>query len=236
MPASDVPGWQLGYRFNAANYSSGEFADLTGGDNPMVVLNGSPVLETVDTYEGVKLDNTWNARFWHPNSWQGTVLLVARLTRVAGGTLVRYPIGFYRDGASGSNSRMIAIFAGSDRRVQLTSGGGRVAGPALLTDSVIGPLALCLDQTRQNTFATLDGVTVTSGTADTGTTNGSLHMVGSNEDGAHFGALTGDTSDTTADSAVNIHFFEMHFFEANPLEDAATELQDFLTELASDYA
>ncbi len=236
MPASNIPGWQLGYRFNAANYANSEFADLTGNNNPLEVLNGSPVFETVDAHECVKLDNTWNARFWHPNVWQGTVVLVARLDRVSGGTLVRYPIGFARDGSNGSSNRLVALFVGNDRRVQLTSGGNVTAGPANLSDSVIGTLVLCQDQIRQNTYWTLDGVAVNSGTAATGIINGNRHQMGSNADGAHLGALFGDVSNTTPDSAVNIHLFEMHFFEANPIEDAAMELQEFLAELSGKYA
>ncbi len=236
MPASNVPGWQLGYRFNAANYASGAFTDLTGNGNAMVVATGAPVFETVDTHDGVKLDNTWNARFWHPNSWQGTVVLAARMERLADGTLVRYLADFDRSSGSGTAGRLVAIFSGNDRRLQLTSSGSRTAGPRNLTDSTIAAVALCQDQIRQNTFATLDGITVVSGTASTGTSNGSLYQMGSNREGAFFGSLLGNTTNTTAETGVNIHAFEMHFFEHNPIEDAAAQLQVFLTELANNYA
>ncbi len=236
MPATDVPGLQLSYRFSAANYASSEFAELSGFGGPVVTLNGAPTFETVDGHEGVKLDNTWHGLFWHPNAWQGTVVLVARMERVSGGTLTKYLINFRVDGASGSAGKLPMIFSGNDRRVQLTSGSSKTAGPVLLTDSVIGTAALCQDQIRRNTYATLDGVTVVSGTADTGTVNGSANTMGSNADGALLGALTGDSTNTTADSSVNIHLFEMHFFEANPIEDAATELQGFLSELSTAYA
>lgn len=241
MPASDVPGWQLGYRFNSANYSGGQFADLTGNENPMTVVTGSPVFETVDGNDGVKLDNTWNARFWHPNAWQGTVLFALRLERLAGGTLVRYLADFDRTSGTGTAGRATAVFSGNDRRLQLTSTGGRVAGFVIVGTADInvgttGVAAFCMDQGRQNTFATLDGSTIVSGTADVGTTNGNLHSMGSDVTGANIGALTGDITNTTADTTVNVHLFEMHFFEANPIQDAATELQAFMAELAASYS
>jgi len=240
MPASDVPGWQLGYRFNAANFAGGAFADLTGNGNPMVVLNGAPVFETVDTHDGVKVDNTWNARFWHPNAWQGTVVLALRMERLAGGTLVKYMADFSRDGGSGTAGRMVAIFSGNNRNVQLTSSGARTAGTvttgvAGINVGTRGVAAMCQDQERLNTYWTADGTTVSSGTASTGTTNGNLHQMRSNVEGAYFGSLTGNTANTTADTTVNIHAFELHFFEGNPLLDAATELQAYLAELQGDY-
>lgn len=241
MPASDVPGWQLGYRFNAANYSGGEFTDLTGYGNPMQDLNGTPIFETVDGHDGVKLDNTWHARFWHPNAWQGTVVLALRMERLAGGTITKFIADFNRSSGSGTAGRMLVTFSGNDRRVQLTSSGARTAGPEIigvagLGVGSLGEVALCQDQIRQNTFSTLDGVTVNSGTADSGTTNGNLHSMGSTPDGAYFGSLLGDIANTTAQTDVGIHVFEMHFFEANPIQDAATELQGFLAELATAYA
>jgi len=235
MPASDVPGWQLGYRFNAANYSGGAFADLTGNGNPMEVITGAPVFETVDGHDGVKLDNTWHARFWHPNAWQGTIVLVARLQRVATGTITRWPIGFERNGSTGNNNRLSAVFFSLNRTLNTVSTGGVAAGIDL-GDSAIRALALCQDQTRQNTFVTFDGVTVTAGTAGTATDDGQRHEMGSEVDGAYFGALLGNTANTTEETGVLIHFYEMHVFEANPIEDAATEMQGFLSELTAAYA
>lgn len=240
MPASNVPGWQLGYRFNAANYSGGQFVDLTGNGNPMVVQNGSPVFETVDGNDGVKLDNTWNARFWPPNAWQGTVVLALRVAPQVTATLTKYLID-YRGSGTGQQGRLVNVVFSGQLRFQLVGITANstvpiTMGTAGVGTGVSGVTAFCLDQERRNTYATLDGVTIATGTVDTGTIDGNAFAMGSSVVGAHLGALAGDVSNTTADTDVDIHMFELHFFEANPIQDAATELQAFMAELAASYA
>lgn len=237
MPASDVPGYVLGYRFNNANLSATAFAEQSGYGAPVTSLNGTPTVETVDGHEGVRLDNTWHGQFWHPNSWSGTVLTVSRAERVNSGTLTKQVISFCNDGLSGNTGKMQTVFVGVARNVQMVSDGGDRAGIVDLTDSTIGAAALCHDQIRREGIASSDGSSIESGgTTGTITTHGRENAMRSNAGGAYIGALTGNTGNTTVDTSVILHLFELHFFEGNPIRDSSTELAAFFSELATAYS
>lgn len=236
MPASDVPGYVLGYRFNAASYSNGSFAEQSAYGGSLETLTGTPIFETVDTHEGLLLDNTWHGRFWHPNAWQGTVVIVCRMERLLSGTHRRQAILFSRDGQSGNQGKLQLELNGGNRRIQFVSNGGDRAGPVSLADGMIGAAALCQDQIRRTPYSTLDGLAVNDHGADSGTINGLANAMGSNSNGAILGALQGNSGNTSVETSARLHVFELHFFEANPIIDAASEMQAFLAELAADYA
>lgn len=236
MPASDVPGYVQGFRFNAANYSGGQFADLSGYGSALSTRTGTPVFQTMDGHEGLLLDNTWHGQFWHPNAWQGAVVIVARMERINNGTLNKRLITFDNDGSTGTQGKLSAVIFGGQRRLLMTSVGGDNAGHVILQDATIGAVALSHDQMRGSGHSTLDGITVNTNSTATNSNHGNENAMGSNLEGAYIGSLEGNTGNTTVESDVTIHVFELHFFEGNPLLDAATEVQAFLAELATAYA
>lgn len=236
MPASNVPGYILGYRLNAANYSGGEIAEQSGYGEPIKDLHGTPTFEVKEGHEGVLLDNTWHGTFWHPNSWSGTMVAVMRSEVLTGGTLVRYPIVFTNDGTSGGNGRFGITHFSGNHRLKTTTTAGKSSGDATISASTITAVALAHDQEARTHHATIDGVTVTSSAPDADAVHGLNCAMGTTEKGAIIGALQGDSANTTAEVDLLIHMFELHFFEGNPIINSPTEMQAFLAELAAAYS
>lgn len=239
MPASSVPGYVCGYRFNQSNYSLGKFTDLSGYGAPLVVKNGLPSFGTFSGREGVSLDNTWNGSFFHPNSWQGTVVFVSRMEHFSSGTLFRYPINFNLSEGATTSGRLSSVFFGAERRIRLQSAGNITPGDVSGSDGEIIIAAFAHDQIRRISYRTSDGVNVVSTPADTGTVHGlpqSMRAGLEEGNGAIFGATLGNSGNITFDTAVAIHAFELHFFEGNAIIDAAAELAAFIVELQSYYS
>lgn len=236
MPASDVPGYLQGFRFNAANLADGAFADLSGFGAPCVTRTGTPTVQTVGGHEGLLLDNTWHGEFWHPNSWHGTALVVARLQRVAGGTYTKFPVIYANDGAGGTAGRMCFTFNSTLRSVFAVGTGGVNTTLANLTDSTIGVAAHAMDQSRRRGYATRDAVTVTQSAEYATAVNGSGLSMGSNRDGAIIGALTGNSANTTPETQAIMHLYEVHYFRANAILDQQAALAAFMAELSAAYS
>ena len=245
MAASDIPGYLQGHVFRneTAYYDSGAqaFKDQAGFDaRPgarVVTLEGSPNFQTVDTHDGILLDNQWHGAFKSPIAWQGSMILVTRPLFLAGsGTHNTYP-WWWGDGSGQANKGKILFrHFGGNRQLRVVTIGSGVATVFLsnATDS-IWVTGFALDQNTRKGYSTEDGSTVNETSAVSGTTNGNDLALSQGAEGCVMGSLAAAAGNTTANTDLNIYVFEQHFFAGNIFVDHASEAETFIGELRTTY-
>ncbi len=237
MPASDVPGLVLSYRFNAANFVNDEFVELSGFGENMKTLSssvGPPNFVTKNGSECLLLDNQWHGAFFHPNSWQGTCLAFCHVTNITTTTQVRYPIIYASNGASGNAKRMsFTYFSGGTTLI--TTAMHAKSTPAQLLYSTGHMVMMSMDQENRVRKSSLNGTNVSATTPDASSINGLNNALGSNPDGAILGATRGSTSNTSAEVNLNMHIYELHYYDSFPMDNHQTELAAFRAEVFAEH-
>ena len=234
MPASDIPGYLQGFRFKATNLSGGIFTDLSGYGEHCRVDVGTPAFVDVGGIECMTLDNTTLLSFLLPIRWEGTMIVSGKPTMGSNATI--YPMIFGGAAAIASNGTFRVVRASaSNYQHRLIIAGSTLTNSVGKTTDAFTRCAFAVQQSNRTGYATEDGVTVTTAGPVTSATNGNgvapgyTVTVGPDSHRVRLGNLTGTIGDTTV-SALTYAIAEVHFFEGNPLVDAAAAVQAFLAE------
>ncbi len=234
MAASDVPGWIQGYRFNNANLSGGEFAELSGLGDPITTRTGTPTIEIpAGTEEALLLDNTWHGGFMPPNQGQGTCGVAIRVTSLDASTQKRYPIIYSGDGLSGDARRMVVSYFSGSTSVYTTSISS-VNTPIATISSGVNRIGMSMRQSNRKLSTILNAGSISATSPQSDDINGLKMAVGSAQ-GVILGAITGSSANTTLEASLDIHLYELHYFDGFPMDNHATELATFFAELGTTY-
>jgi len=248
MPASDIPGYVQGFRFNsdAANYDSvnGIFYDKAGyGErNALEITVGTPSFVTVTEEEGLTLDNTCQGLFYPAIPWEGSMILIAKPTIVGGTTHTILVILFGSATSATSNGGLWLGHASGNRNFILTTGGSVNAGTLTKTTDQMRSCGFAKSQETRKGYFTHDGVTISETTAVADNNHGGGLALGShagttpNKPRSRFGNLSGVDGDAVAFSTgSSLVMFEMHFFKGNIWVDHLPEAAAFMAELRTQY-
>lgn len=247
--AWDIPGYRQGHRFSqeAEFYDADNtrFLDQAGysrvGNNHCDIVVGSPAFSTHGTNarEGVLLDNSCQMQFVPTIPWQGTMLLVFKPTLVSAAVSL-YPWLYGSSASSVANGHIFLSRASAVNSIQCRTPSAVLSRSITgLTSGNIAIAAFTLDQEDRKIHSTQDGVTITSTSAASGTTNGEAVAIGAFRNGTtanrycRLGANA--NSGSTANATDYLHLFEQHFWTGDVLNDNATALQAFIADLKTYY-
>jgi hypothetical protein len=223
MPANTIPGYIMGHRFSddPAFYDSGSkrFKGLAGygAREDLRVTVGNPIFETINGQRSVKMDNTCHGEFHSPIPWQGSMILVIKPIYASGATLTRYPILFGDAVTASSNGSVSVVHASGSRRVGVQTASAQLQGVLARNDNNVVVVAFSHSQETRLQYKSADGVTVTTSAAAASAVNGNSVALGSAQNGARWGNLSGTAGDTTPLSDVFCNVMEQHFFSENIL-------------------
>lgn len=246
---SDIPGYCQGFRFSDASTAfyngSNRFIDQSPyadwDINHMDLLAGTPTFETVGGFRALRVDNSSHWDFLPAHGWEGSFLLVAKPTYVSGGTLTRYPILSGIAGTLSSNAALVLQHASGARRFTLQGATGAVTLIQSVSSDASRVVMFSTSQQNRRFYGSEGSAPTSTAEYVSNANSGSfldLQYTNTSDSSRRrmlFGAMSGLSAGTTAQTDFYMHAYELHFWNEPVLLTHEADCLSLIADLKTAY-